>query len=75
MRTFSMHRDEDVTGFSGTGVVAQGVLFEDGTVAIRWFGQHCSTVVWDTLTDAMVVHGHDGRTRFVFDDEEASDVG
>ena len=65
MRTFIMVRDEDVSGVSGTGVVADGVVFPDGTVAIRWRGDARSTVVWATLAEAEAVHGHDGRTRFI----------
>lgn len=68
MRTFTMHRDLDVTGVSGTGVVAEGVIFDDGTTVVRWHGPRCSTVVWDTFMDAALVHGHGGATRFVFDD-------
>ena len=67
MRTFTMMRDEDVTGVSGTGPVAQGVEFDDGTVVIRWTADPCSTVIWPDLPSAEMVHGHDGRTRFVFD--------
>jgi hypothetical protein len=66
MRTFWMIRDEDVTGVSGTGVVAQGVEFDDKTVVIRWFGEDRSTVVWDSVEAAQRIHGHDGRTRFEF---------
>jgi hypothetical protein len=68
MRLFLMVRDEDVTGVSGTGVVAEGVEFTDGTTVIRWRTESGpqSTVVWDVLADARKVHGHDGRTRFEF---------
>jgi hypothetical protein len=66
MRTFSMVRSEDVTGFSGTGIVADGVEFDDGTTVIRWRGDHKSTVVWDSMESAIRVHGHDGRTVFEF---------
>lgn len=31
MRRFQLHRDHDITGVSGPGVVADGVLFPDGT--------------------------------------------
>lgn len=64
-RVFTMERDDDVTGYSGTGTVADGVEFPDGTVVIRWRGGHRSTVVWDSMASAYAVHGHDGRTRFV----------
>jgi len=63
-----MHRDADPTGYSGTGVVARGVIFDDGTTVVRWQGSRCSTVVWDTFMDAAAVHGHNGSTRFEFDD-------
>ena len=65
MQPFTMVRDDDVTGYSGTGEVADGVVFPDGVVVIRWRGEHRSTVVWDGLDAARAVHGHDGRTRFV----------
>jgi len=63
---FALQRGEDVTGVSGTGTVAHGALFADGTVAIRWAGEFASTVIWATLADAMHVHGHDGRTKVVW---------
>ena len=66
MRTFVLERDEDVTGISGTGVVAEGVEFEDGTVALRWcVGEHRSTVIWPHIGAVKAIHGHDGKTRIV----------
>jgi hypothetical protein len=66
MRRFLVERDEDVSGISGTGVVAEGIQFSDGSVVLRWRGAHSSTVVWATVSAAHAVHGHDGRTRFTF---------
>lgn len=34
-RTFRLVRDEDVSGVSGTGAVADGVRWPDGTVTLR----------------------------------------
>lgn len=62
MRRFKLIREEDVTGVSGTGMVAEGVEFSDGTVVMRWASEHRSTVVWADLSDAMTVHGHNGAT-------------
>lgn len=67
-RRFELHRDRDLTGISGTGVVAEGVEFTDGTVVIRWLGDTPSTVVWPDLQAAKRVHGHDGATRVVIQD-------
>lgn len=68
MRRFNLHRDHDVSGISGTGVVARGVEFPDGVVCLRWSGERPSTVVWNSLSDAMYVHGHGGKTRVVWID-------
>lgn len=68
---FLLRRDEDETGISGTGDVAEGVLFTDGTVAIRWRGERTSTVVWSSLADVEAIHGHGGKTRIVWEEEDA----
>jgi hypothetical protein len=69
LRRFVLHRDEDETGISGTGRVAEGVEFSDGRVALRWCaGEHRSTVTWDTVRDIEAIHGHGGLTRIVWVD-------
>lgn len=68
MRRFKLDRHIDVNGISGTGYVAEGVVFTDGTTAIRWVGKTPSTVVWDNIGDAQHIHGHGGATEFVWID-------
>jgi hypothetical protein len=69
-RRFVLARDVDETGVSGTGRVAEGCQFSDGTAVVRWLGAHASTVVWTHLEDAVAVSGHNGLTRVVWLDEE-----
>lgn len=69
-RLFRLDRDTDITGVSGTGTVADGVVWPDGTVSIRWCGPRPSVVFWNSLENAKHVHGHAGATRFVFLDEQ-----
>ncbi|WP_369214416.1 hypothetical protein [Streptomyces flavofungini] len=69
-RRFHLQRDHDVTGMSGTGRVADGILWPDGTVSVRWAGDRPSTVFWERLEDAAHVHGYGGHTRIVWDDPE-----
>lgn len=66
MKLFHLVRHEDVTGVSGTGVVAEGVQWSNGQVSLRWFGEHSSIAIWSSLEDAMFIHGHDGATEAVF---------
>ena len=70
-RRFQLLRHTDVSGVSGTGIVADGVLWPDGTASLRWKGERPSTVHWDRIADAEVVHGHGGATEIVWLDEEA----
>lgn len=66
MRTFTLQRNIDISGVSGTGTVAEGVEFSDGTVALRWIvGEHRSTVVWPNIDAVIAVHGHGGSTKLV----------
>ncbi|MFI7068606.1 hypothetical protein ACIBL3_46995 [Kribbella sp. NPDC050124] len=73
-RRFVLRRTVDVTGVSGTGDIAEGVEWSDGTVALRWRGKWATTVVWDYGLDALLaVHGHNGSTvvRWLDDDHPA----
>ena len=50
-------------------MVAEGVEFTDGSVAMRWVvGTHPSTVLYDEIEAVEEVHGHGGRTRLVWVD-------
>jgi hypothetical protein len=67
MRTFYLERTIDTTGISGTGKVAEGVEFSDGTAVLRWTSEHASTVVYEKGLDAVrAIHGHNGATAVVF---------
>lgn len=75
-RRFHLQRDTDITGVSGTGRVAEGIVWSDGTASVRWLGERPSTVFWENgLADAEYVHGHGGHTRIVWDDPEAAPAG
>lgn len=64
-RLFQLHRDTDVTGFSGTGVVADGVIWPDGTVSMRWRGEIRTTTEAACVAHIERIHGHGGATRVV----------
>lgn len=72
MRRFHFMRLEDASGVSGCGVVAEGIVFSDGKVAIEWLSESPSTNIYNSLTDVERIHGHEGRTQIVFDDPNDS---
>lgn len=68
-KRFVLHRHTDASGISGTGTVADGVMFPDGVCVLRWRGEHRSTVIWATIADVIAVHGHSGATTVVWRDK------
>lgn len=63
MGVFKLVRDDDVTGVSGTGHVADGIQFHDGTVVVRWRGETPTTAIHQDLDSVKRIHLHEGRTR------------
>src|SRR3954466_14527805 len=60
---FHLFRRRDVSGVSGTGVVAEGVEWSDGTVTLHWGGRYPTATVWQDGIDALIaVHGHSGAS-------------
>jgi hypothetical protein len=68
VRRFRLVRIEDVSGVSGTGLVAEGVEFNSGKVVLGWCSEIISLTIYDTLADMEAIHGHEGRTRIVWVD-------
>lgn len=62
MRRFALMRHVDMTGVSGTGVVAHGVQFGDGSCVMRWLTETRSTSYYDSIDDIKHIHGHEGST-------------
>ena len=62
MRRFWLNRLEDDTGISGTGAIAEGVCFTDGTAAMRWLTRHSSWCIYGSMVELEAIHGHGGAT-------------
>jgi len=69
MKVFYLVRDEDETGVSGTGTVAEGIIFHDGQVAMSWKTEISSMGLYSSIRDVEYIHGHGGKTRVVIIDE------
>ena len=65
MKTFVLHRHVDRSGISGTGVVAEGVIFSDGVCALRWLTKDPSTAVYSDIETLERIHGHNGDTDII----------
>ena len=69
MKTFYLERSIDETGVSGTGMVAEGIIFSDGHVAMRWCVPNIpnSTASYEKIEDVEQIHGHDGKTKVIIE--------
>lgn len=63
-RRFRLVRHEDVSGVSGTGVVAHGVQMPDGFVALRWCvpGMPATWNLLEAVEHVELLNGHRGKT-------------
>lgn len=66
MKRFHLQRNEDITGISGTGIVAEGVQFSNGWIALTWLTEHTSVVFYPKIEDVYFIHGHSGATQVVW---------
>lgn len=67
-KRFKLIREKDVSGVSGTGVVAIGVVFPNHKAVVEWFGVTPSTTLFSSVVDIESIHGHDGATRIEYID-------
>lgn len=65
MRRFRCYRPNPPEGYREQGaanapdeVQFEGVVFSDGTVAVRWLTEFRSHSVWSSLADLERIHGH-----------------
>lgn len=73
MRNFVLVREEDETGISGTGTVAEGVQFANGKCVMNWLSEHTSVAIYDDIATLEAIHGHNGKTKVVWIDIDYKD--
>ena len=66
MKLFYLNRLKDITGVSGNGKVAEGVVFDNGKVCLMWIVGIESIVIHESLENLIKVAGHDGNTQVVY---------
>ena len=64
--SFVLLRLEDESGISGTGLIAEGVIFTSGKVAMSWLTDHSSIGIYDSIGEVQNIHGHSGKTLIIY---------
>lgn len=73
MKTFYLLRHKDVHNNSGTGVVAEGVIFDNGLCAMTWLGEYTTVTTFPDITVVAKLHGHDGLTEVIIEGRAATE--
>ena len=66
MKLFWLKRTEDVSGTSGTGLVAEGVVFSNGWCTLHWLTKFTSVAFYPSIAELEAIHGHNGATKIVW---------
>lgn len=68
-RRFYLKRAFDVSGISGTGIIAEGYLDPHGEAILVWVaGDKWSTEIHHSIENLEAIHGHGGHTEIVWVD-------
>lgn len=70
IKHFYLQRHHDVSGTSGTGIVARGVVLPSGACVMEWLTFHSSIAIYKNIEDVEKIHGHEGATVLVMGDPE-----
>lgn len=66
LKQFYLNRKEDVSGVSGTGIIAQGVIFPSGKVVMEWATSYGSIAIYENINEIQVLHANKGKTELIY---------
>ena len=76
MKRFFLERNQDASGVSGTGRVAEGCQFDNGWCALVWIVSEKEDDdvhgYYRSIERLESIHGHGGMTKVVWIDDESS---
>lgn len=72
MQPFLLNRLEDVSGVSGTGIVAEGVVLHNGKCVLSWLTPNSSVAIYDSLEILIAIHCHDGKSNVLLGYDSAT---
>lgn len=63
LQEYQLQRNEDFSGVSGTGIVAEGIVMPSGKCIHEWSQSYVhSHNIYPNLASVEHIHGHEGRT-------------
>lgn len=70
MKMFWLKRTTDISGSSGIGIVAEGIVFSNGKCCLSWLTAMSSIAIYNNITELEAIHGHSGATEIIWNKDE-----
>ena len=74
MKRYYLQRNQDASGISGTGAVAEGCQFDTGWCALVWLSDKPTMSWYPDIETVEKIHGHSGMTKIVWVDTPSCDI-
>lgn len=74
MKRFYLQRNQDASGVSGPGKVAEGCQFDTGWCALVWLTGKTAMSYYPDIETLETIHGHGGMTSVMWIDDESYNV-
>lgn len=65
LQEFYLLRKKDVSGVSGLGVVARGIVLPSHRVVMEWSMPFESITLFQNIGEVEKIHGHEGATELI----------
>ena len=70
MKNFYLFRHEDVHGNSGTGIVAEGTIYDNGLCSMTWLTPEPTMTMFPKAHLMKKIHGHEGKTEVIIEGKD-----
>lgn len=73
IKPFYLMRHQDLSGLSGTGIIAIGVVYPNGKAHMQWVSYKTSFEMHDSVENLIDIHSHGGATELLWGDPPCAD--
>lgn len=65
LQQFYLLRTKDISGVSGCGIIAQGVIFSSNRCVVEWKMPFMTITIFSNIEELKMIHSHGGATKVI----------
>lgn len=74
VKPFYLYRKVDISGVSGTGIVAVGSIMPSGKAILEWLGEYKTETIFNNIDELYHIHSHNEKTVIVMGNPKFHDA-